>query len=164
MFMGAYDRTMTQGDNRVGPFKLQNIIPSMQKLPQIPEEVEELSGNFSEVYKQAFIAESYGLNEIAGVGYRKALEFLIKDYSIHKNTDAEQNIKSLQLAKVIGQYVEDVNIKECAKRAVWLGNDETHYVRKWESKDISDLKILIKLTMGWVCNCLLTQKYIADMA
>ena len=65
---------------------------------------------------------------------------------------------------MIGQYVEDANIKACAKRAVWLGNDETHYVKKWGDKDISDLKVLIKLTVGWVQNCILTQQYIADMA
>ena len=30
-----------------------------------------------------------------------------------------------------------------SQRAAWIGNDETHYVRKWEEKDIEDLKILI---------------------
>ena len=49
------------------------------------------------------------------------------------------------------------------KRAVWLGNDETHYVRKWEDKDISDLKRLIKLTVNWIENNLLTQDYMSTM-
>jgi hypothetical protein len=50
-----------------------------------------------------------------------------------------------------------------AKRAAWLGNDEIHYVRKWEDRDINDLKILIELTCGWVRNNLLTEKYMAEM-
>jgi hypothetical protein len=54
-------------------------------------------------------------------------------------------------------------VKECAKRAAWLGNDETHYTRKWETKDVSDLKLLVKLTVNWIDNVLLTEKYIAEM-
>jgi hypothetical protein len=34
-----------------------------------------------------------------------------------------------------------------AKRAIWLGNDETHIVRKWEKKDLQDLKSLICITV-----------------
>ena len=30
------------------------------------------------------------------------------------------------------------------------GNDETHYVRKWEGKDINDLKKLISMTIAWI--------------
>ena len=31
-----------------------------------------------------------------------------------------------------------------------LGNDETHYSRKWVDMDINDLKILIRLTVTWM--------------
>jgi hypothetical protein len=54
-------------------------------------------------------------------------------------------------------------VKACAKRAAWLGNDETHYVRKWTDKDVRDLKILITLTINWINNVLLTRKYTAEM-
>jgi hypothetical protein len=50
-----------------------------------------------------------------------------------------------------------------AQRAVWLGNDETHYERRWEDKDIDDLKRLITLTVNWIHNDLLTEAVIADM-
>jgi len=143
--------------------KLYSSIPTFKTKPDIPNEVIEISPNFFEVYHQAHLAELYNLNEIAGTGYRKALEFLIKDYCISRNKDKEANIKELPLAKVIGQYVEDMNIKDCAKRAVWIGNDETHYVKIWASKNIKDLKILIQLTVGWVKNCVLTAKYMKDM-
>jgi hypothetical protein len=50
-----------------------------------------------------------------------------------------------------------------AERATWLGNDETHYVRKWEDKDINDLKILIKVTLHWIEMELLTEQYKTEM-
>lgn len=33
-------------------------------------------------------------------------------------------------------YIEDNNVRRCAELAVWLGNDESHYLRKWENKDL----------------------------
>jgi len=50
-----------------------------------------------------------------------------------------------------------------AKRATWLGNDETHYLRKWESKDINDLKTLLQLTINSIENQLLAKAYESDM-
>ena len=84
------------------------------------------------------------------MGYRKALEFLIKDYAILKHADKKEIIEKSQLSKVIADYVNDVNIKSVSKRAVWLGNDETHYVRKWEGKNLTDMKRLIDLTVHWI--------------
>jgi len=67
------------------------------------------------------------------------------------------------LAKVIGDYVSDNNIKSVAKRAVWLGNDETHYIRKWEGKDLNDLKKLIDLTVHWIEMEVLTASFEEEM-
>lgn len=52
--------------------------------------------------------------------------------------------------QVINKHIGDTNIKNVAKRAVWLGNDETHYIRVWEDKDLSFLKQLIDLTIHWI--------------
>ncbi|MDR1245206.1 MAG: hypothetical protein LBJ98_04455 [Endomicrobium sp.] len=40
-----------------------------------------------------------------------------------------------------------IQTKEIAKKAAWLGNDETHVVRKWKEKDLQDLKELIEMTV-----------------
>jgi len=48
-------------------------------------------------------------------------------------------------------------------RAVWLGNDETHYLRKWEQKDLTDLKNLIGLTVHWIEMEELTETVMKDM-
>jgi len=106
-----------------------------------------VSPNFGLLYNQSYQAEQYGLTEICGVGYRKALEFLIKDYAITKHPASEAEIKSIMLGTVINGFIEDDKIKAAASRAAWLGNDETHYVRRWESKDLQDLKRLIDLTV-----------------
>lgn len=54
-------------------------------------------------------------------------------------------------------------VKSCATKAVWLGNDETHYERKWEDRDINDLKILIQLTLHHIESELLTEKFEMEM-
>lgn len=122
-----------------------------------------ISPNFIEIYNQALQAESLELNEISGVAYRKALEFLIKDYCIKNKPDLKEEISGKLLGKVIANYIENYNIKECANRAAWLGNDETHYVKKWIDKDISDLKILIDLTVNWILTEEKTKQYLKSM-
>lgn len=164
LFIGIYKRTTSQGEQMIRDFKFQKSVPLNYISPDIPDEVKAISPAFESIFGQASVAEASGLDEIAGVGYRKALEFLIKDYCIYKNNTESESIKSLLLGVVIDKYVDDINLKACAKRAAWLGNDETHYVRKWENKDINDLKILIELTSGWVRNNILTEKYMAEMA
>jgi hypothetical protein len=132
--------------------------------PTLPSEVTDISENFATVYRQAAQAELYELNEIAGAGYRKALEFLIKDYCISEDPDSKEAIVKELLGTVISKRVTDTKIQQCAQRAAWLGNDETHYSRRWEDKDVSDLKILIELTIGWIRSSVLTKRYLAEMA
>ena len=111
----------------------------------------ELSPNFVEIYNQSYIAEQLDLNHVCGVGYRKALEFLIKDYLIAISPEEKhKDIKDKFLNNCIKDDIDNTNIKKVAVRAVWLGNDETHYIRKWENKDISDLKTLIGLTIHYI--------------
>lgn len=166
LFIARYRCRSFPADIRRGPkptFEFQHALPFTLKPPDLPEEIKKLSPNFMEIYGQAAAAEQYGLNQIAGVGYRKALEFLVKDYCISRQPDKAEEIKSAFLGTCIKTYVDDANTKLCAERAAWLGNDETHYVRRWEDKDIGDLKTLIKLTMAWIQNNLLTAKYFSDM-
>ena len=63
----------------------------------------------------------------------------------------------------IKEYVDNDNIKKVAERAAWLGNDETHYVRKWEEKDVQDLKGLIRLTIWWIEQTTETVKLLEEM-
>ena len=101
--------------------------------------------------------------EICGVGYRKAIEFLIKDYTIGKDPASRITIEKKMLMVCINDYVDDNRIKSVAKRAVWLGNDETHYVKKWAGKNLGDLKKLIDLTVHWIEMEKLSESFEADM-
>lgn len=144
-------------------FELVGVEPIYPKPQGFPTEIKEVSPTFVEVYNQAMAAESAHLDQLSGIGLRKALEFLIKDFAIFQNPDDEEEIKSIFLGTCIKNYIDDPKIESSAKRATWLGNDETHYVRKWEDKDINDLKILIKLTVNWIESFLLTKQYEKEM-
>lgn len=121
--------------------------PLSLRRENFPDEVLDISPHFDVIYNQAYAAEQMRLGEITGVGYRKALEFLIKDFAGHKYPDQQSKILSTPLASCIKLFIDDPRIKKVAERAVWLGNDETHYLRKWSDKDIHDLKLLIQLTI-----------------
>jgi len=158
IFVGRYLRAMESI-----PYGFYIALPITTKPPALTGEIKKLSPAFAEIYEQAAAAESYQLNQIAGVGYRKALEFLIKDYCILKHPSEAEKIKSIFLGTCIKSYVDDANLKDCAELATWLGNDETHYLRRWEDKDIKDLKALLRLTMAWIQTNLLTEKYRMEM-
>ncbi|MBI5613548.1 DUF4145 domain-containing protein [Candidatus Gottesmanbacteria bacterium] len=119
------------------------------EIEKFTESIAKISEKFPRIYNQAKIAEDNGLDTIAGPGYRKALEFLVKDYLIKTNPKLEEHVKKVQLGDAI-KMVDDTRIKSCAERAAWLGNDETHYARQWEDKDMQDLKNLIKMVVDWI--------------
>ena len=151
------------GESLYEPLQLVGTEPNVPVPPVVPEAVSDLSPSYAEIRTQASAAEDYGLDQVAGVGYRKALEFLVKDFAITEHPDREDDIKAQPLGAVINNYIGSGNIKECARRATWLGNDETHYVRVWEQKDISDLKRVLRLTESWIEDHLTTARLLEDM-
>lgn len=146
-----------------GEYQYRRSAPITPVPPTVFPGIRTISPSFVEIYKQSCEAESRSLDQIAGVGYRKALEFLIKDYCCSLNPDRKDVIKAAFLGNCIRDFVVDQNIKDCANLATWLGNDETHYVRKWETKDIQDLKVLLQLTMAWIETNLRTLEYRKSM-
>lgn len=128
--------------------------------------IRRISPEFEKIYNQAYHAEQICLDQICGVGYRKALEFLIKDYLISEVAEddaTKELIKKTFLDKCIQDYVPNEQVKIVARRAVWLGNDETHYTRKWENKDVSHLKSLIDLTVRWIESDIETKELLNEM-
>lgn len=158
MFIGGYTRSFP-----AHYFTLRTLQPRTLQKVRVVEEAQDISPQFAEIFAQATQAEQYGLVEIAGVGYRKSLEYLIKDYCVAQHPEKEEDIKKRPIAQVIESFVTNENIKQCAKRAIWLGNDETHYVRKWVDKDIKDLKLLIQITVNWIQQEVITKKLLEDM-
>lgn len=152
---------VSQGTSRT--YRLWNCAPYKHRENTVEEEIRVLSPDYVLLSSQSSAAEHWKLDQIAGGGYRKALEFLAKDFIILNHPDKSDQIKRMPLGNCIDEYIDDPRIRSCAKLATWLGNDEAHYVRKWEDKDIKDLKTLIRLTESWILTNLLTEKYETDM-
>jgi hypothetical protein len=144
-------------------FSLKYSYPYSKVKIKIPQEVEDLSPEFVTIYNQANHAEQEGLDLICGVAYRKALEFLIKDYVITLYPENDIKIKTMPLQQCIQKYITEPTIKNMAERATWLGNDEAHYIRKWEDKDLQDLKNLIDLTVYFISMSRKAVRYMEEM-
>lgn len=131
--------------------------------PALEPSIHEISPSFCNIYAEAIKAEQFKLMQICGVGYRKAIEFLIKDFAIRSQPTERAVIEKTPLGQCIEKYVVDSKIKEVAKRATWLGNDETHYQRRWIHKNLNDLKIMIKLVLHWIDAEYLTAEALKSM-
>ena len=141
-----------------GKVKIASVLNGLPKGPDWPKPILELrDGNtigneqetkskFIKTYLQSLEAESYGLDEIAGMGYRKAIEYLVKDWAIQNNPEQKKQILGKWLGSTISDYYEG-DLKEILARATWLGNDQAHYNKLFEEYDIEILKELIDLIM-----------------
>jgi hypothetical protein len=163
LFLAEFDYDDQRGFRRESNWVLRRVYPNMPDKPKLPDCIHLISPSFEGLYGQALRADYHGLDDVFGMALRKAFEFLIKDYCISKHPDKEETIKDTFLGTVIKNYVSDTNIKICAERATWLGNDETHYERRWTGHDVKDLHTLIKLTLNWISNEQLTASYLESM-
>lgn len=78
---------------------LDSLSPHSSTKTAFTDQIKAMSPDFVEIYHQAEEAESHGLLLICGMAYRKALEFLIKDYAITFNSDECETIQKLPLSK-----------------------------------------------------------------
>ncbi|NRT78652.1 DUF4145 domain-containing protein [Clostridium beijerinckii] len=138
---------------------LDDVYPKKPDLKEFEKQINDISEKFVITYNQSQIAETHKLDQIAGMGYRKSIEYLIKDYIIYKNPEKLEEVQKEMLGRCISTMVDNTKIQKMAKGATWLGNDSTHYVRKWKDKDIEDLKCLIDLTVYWIMYELKTKEY-----
>ncbi|MCX6669643.1 MAG: DUF4145 domain-containing protein [Methanothrix sp.] len=164
IFLALFKQINPEGGRQI--YQFERSEPYRPSEPSFPENIKSISSSFCSVYTQAKSAEEQGLSDICGVGYRKALEFLIKDYLISKKDELrldEETIKKTSLGNCIKNHIRDAKVQEMAELATWLGNDETHYYRKFENKDLSDLKELIHLTMNTIDSNLIFEKHKKDM-
>ncbi|MBF0778142.1 hypothetical protein [Streptococcus cuniculi] len=116
------------------------VIPKLPSDIPISEDVELVSPTGKQIYVQALKAEHERLDHIAGIGYRKALEFFVKDFSILTNSEDEEKIKDMPLKQVIDKYINDDDLKTFALASAYIGNDEGHFYRKNPDKDFTHLK------------------------
>jgi len=137
-------------------FKFHRFLNGLPKGPDWPKPILELkdgitsdipsSSKFIKTYLQSLQAENYGLDELAGMGFRKSIEYLVKDWAIQNNPDKKDKIIDSWLGETIKKYYEG-DLKEILERATWLGNDQAHYNKLFAEFDIDILKELIELIM-----------------
>jgi len=173
-FVALYYR---QHDNQAGPvtnaraaamkevdsYRFDQTFLGTVKEQDFDEAISVISPRFIEIHRQAVIAESSKLDQIAGMGYRKALEFLVKDYVIFIKPQEKAKVLIEKLGNCIKNYVDSARIRDVAERAAWLGNDEAHYMKKWVDKDIKDLKELLEITVLFIVSEDRYKKIVAEM-
>lgn len=123
------------------PNKIANI--------EFSDEIKNVSPQFIKIYSQAQFAEQNNIDELCGIGYRKSLEFLIKDFLIKIQHKDESSIKMKLLAECI-DLLDNSKLKKAAKGATWIGNDETHYKRRNVNHNITHLKKFIGVTASFI--------------
>lgn len=113
------------------------------------EIIESTSPGFIFSYNQALRAEIRGDIELAAIGFRHSLECLVKDYAIKECGADEAKVNKTKLIDAISQYLEEKDLVSTADVIRILGNDYTHYERKYPQIDFDLLKrymdIFIKL-------------------
>lgn len=150
LFFGIYNWYYRSGNK----IEIDRIVGGSPATYEFSKFIKDLSPKFVETYHQSEKAEFYECKEICGIGYRKSLEFLIKDFAIFKFPDEEANIvnPNFSLSNCIDKYIDDEDVKDLCKKSAWIGNDFAHYTSKHEDFDLEDLKTLINLCVGEIEN------------
>lgn len=116
------------------------VYPSIAFTPYSNETLGKISPRFIDMYNQALQAEFHQNLELAAVGYRSALEILVKDYAINELGQNPEEVSSKKLCAAIGAYLNQEDLVRTADVVRILGNDYTHYKRKYPQHDFELLK------------------------
>lgn len=145
-----YDSGLFNYEDEDAECSVENIYtyPFDELKTEFEANISKLSPDFIKIYHESELAEKQGLSSICGMGYRRALEFLIRDYCVHFHPDEVDKIDSKPLAKKITDYIIDSDIKCLAERAVWIGNDNTHVINKHPDSTIDDMKAFINVAIA----------------
>ena len=114
------------------------------------KQIIDVSPRFVKLYNQAYKAEYDNNLELAGCGYRNALEILIKDYAINVLKEKREDVVKMRLYGAIEKYLSDVDMSKCADVVRILGNDNTHYERDYEHIDFEVLKDYLNIFISMI--------------
>ena len=133
-----------------------DTIPSLENEPSIfTDAIKQKFPSFVKIYSQSEEAQNSKLDQLAGMGYRKALEFLVTDYLIEYPVDGIEKEwltnPDTRLGNKISK-IESKRIQKLAKAISFLGNDETHYTRKHPEYDVSSIKSFIAVLLSEIQN------------
>lgn len=135
-FVGLYEKIKVNGHEKLDYIE---VLPR-QAGKELPECLAVISPRFIEVHKEAEGAESFGFTDLAAMGYRKALEILVKDFAISELGKTEEEVAAKKLEVAIGLYLQQEELVKTADVVRILGNDHTHYKEKYPDFDFTLLK------------------------
>lgn len=107
---------------------------------ELPSCLATISPRFIEVHNESEGAELFGFTDLAAMGYRKALEILVKDFAIVELGKTVEEVSSKKLDAAIGLYLQQEELVKTADVVRILGNDHTHYKEKYPDFDFGLLK------------------------
>ena len=90
------------------------IYPSIAFTPYSNDILEKISPRFIDIYNQALQSEFHKNIELAAVGYRSALEILVKDYAINELGQNPEEVSSKKLCAAIGTYLNQEDLVKTA--------------------------------------------------
>lgn len=130
-------------------FNPYSVYPNFQGR-EFSDEIKKVSPRFVKLYNQAYKAEYDNNLELAGCGYRNALEVLIKDFAINVLKEKKEDVVKIKLYGAISKYLSDVDMSKCADVVRILGNDNTHYERDYENIDFKVLKEYLNILIEMI--------------
>lgn len=132
-FMVTYPGSSATPDV-IAPFSVEKRIFS--------DRINAVSESFQDLYHQARVAEANGLTDLAGVAYRKALEFLVKDYLILKSPESSEDVRRRTLSQCIAS-LDYPDLQALSRACSWIANDCTHYERQHPDFGLDELKLFL---------------------
>lgn len=128
---------------------LLSIYPNI-KPATLPQKIKDCSPRFVELYNQAYTAEQNNHFELAGSGYRNAMEILIKDFAINKLGIPREEVVKKSLYDAIGEYLQEINLTTSADVVRVLGNSFTHYESKYDGIDFTVIKRYLEILIAQI--------------
>lgn len=116
------------------------------------EVLENVSPRFIEMYNQCLRSDINGDYNLAAVGMRSALEILVKDYAIFFLEKQHDDVVNLNLFSAISEFLENSELIKAADVIRILGNDHTHYERKYPQHEYKLLKMYMDIFIELIRN------------
>lgn len=128
----------------------QSVYPIATNDLQIDKDIQQISPRFYKIYNQCLIAKNDGLDQIYGMGLRKALEMLVTDFAIKQNPNERNKILKMTLHKRIETYFKNSDEKTALMACKSLGNNEVHYENRNTDDDLQLFEYLIEDTLYYI--------------
>ena len=109
-----------------------------------------ISPRFISLYNQALRSRDNNDFDLAAIGYRSAIEVLIKDYAINELNKDENEVSKKKLHDAISEYLPGSDFMNSADVIRYIGNDYTHYDRKYSDLDFSILDTYMDIFIGLI--------------